>query len=157
MMAALKQPINPSSVHQFGRLPAPRWKPLEKKIAEAVQVQPSALTFTSGGTESNNMILMGFRTVFASSVEHEAVLAACPGAYIIDVDQNGVICLDHLEALLSALADEEKDNALVSVMAANNETGVIQPLRRYWHFVPAASGGFSFGHGAGIWKIDNIA
>ena len=49
---------------------------------------------------SNNMILMGFRTVFASSVEHEAVLAACPGAYIIDVDQNGVICLDHLERIV---------------------------------------------------------
>ena len=116
MMAALSQPANPSSVHQFGRAARAQMEAARKKIAEAVQVQPSALTFTSGGTESNNMILMGFRTVFASSVEHEAVLAACPGAYIIDVDQNGVICLDHLEALLSALADEEKDNALWSLL-----------------------------------------
>ena len=129
MMAALRQPANPSSVHQFGRAARVQIENARKKIAEAVQVHPSALTFTSGGTEANNMILTGFRTVFASSVEHEAVLAACPGAYIIDVDQNGVICLDHLEALLSDIADEEKDSSLVSVMAANNETGVIQPLR----------------------------
>ena len=101
MMAALKQPINPSSVHQFGRAARAQMEAARKKIAEAVQVQPSALTFTSGGTESNNMILMGFRTVFASSVEHEAVLAACIGAYSSDVDKIGVIWLELLLSILS--------------------------------------------------------
>ncbi len=129
MMGALIQPANPSSVHQFGRVARGKMESARKTIAEAVQVQPSALTFTSGGTEANNMVLAGFRTVFASSVEHEAILAACPDAYLIDVDENGVTKLDHLEELLSAVPDEERDGVLVSVMAANNETGVIQPLR----------------------------
>ena len=129
MMAAVSQPANPSSVHRFGRVARTQMEAARETIAEAVQVQPSALTFTSGGTESNNMVLAGFSTVFASSVEHEAVLAACPNAYLIDVDENGVTNLDHLEALLLAMPDEKKSSLLVSVMAANNETGVIQPLR----------------------------
>ena len=128
-MAALRQPANPSSVHQFGRVARAQMEAARKTVAEAVQVQPSALTFTSGGTESNNMVLAAFKTVFASSVEHEAVLAACPNACLINVDENGIISLDHLEELLSALPNEKKDDVLVSVMAANNETGVIQPLR----------------------------
>ena len=59
------------------------------------------LTFTSGGTESNNMVLAGFQTVLASSVEHEAVLAACPEAHLINVDENGVVSLRHLEPSVS--------------------------------------------------------
>ena len=97
MMAAVSQPANPSSVHRFGRIASTQMEAARKTIAEAVKVQPSDLTFTSGGTESNNMVLAGFQAVFASSVEHEAVLAACPNAYLIEVDENGVTSLDHLE------------------------------------------------------------
>jgi len=156
MIAALREPSNPSSVHQFGRAARAQMEIARKTIADAVQVQPSAVTFTSGGTESNNMILARFQTVFASSVEHEAVLAACPESYQIDVDENGVTSLDHLDTLLSAVPNEEKDGVLVSVMAANNETGVIQPLKGYWHFVQAASGNLSLRHGSGFWKIRNF-
>ena len=128
MMEALSQPANPSSVHQFGRAARSRMEAARKTIAYSLNVQPSALTFTSGGTESNNMVLAGFQTVLASSVEHEAVLAACPDAHLINVDENGVVSLRHLETLLSSFSDQEKEGILVSVMAANNETGVIQPL-----------------------------
>ena len=129
MMEVLRQPANPSSVHQFGRAARSHMEAARKSIADALNVQPSALTFTSGGTEANNMVLAGFQTVLASSVEHEAVLAACPEAHLINVDENGVVSLRHLETLLSALADQDKAGVLVSVMAANNETGVIQPLK----------------------------
>ena len=129
MIEASRQPANPSSVHQFGRAARSHMEAARKTIAESLNVQPSALTFTSGGTESNNMVLAGFQTVLASSVEHEAVLAACPEAHLIDVDENGVVSLRHLESLLSDLSDQDKAGVLVSVMAANNETGVIQPLK----------------------------
>tara|TARA_B100000085_G_scaffold283224_1_gene313388 strand:- start:277 stop:1401 length:1125 start_codon:yes stop_codon:yes gene_type:complete len=128
MMEALRQPANPSSVHQFGRAARALMEAARKTIADSLNVQPSTLTFTSGGTESNNMVLSGFQTVFASSVEHEAVLAACPNAKLINVDENGVVSLRHLETLLSTLSDQGRAGVLVSVMAANNETGVIQPL-----------------------------
>ena len=128
MMQALRQPANPSSVHQFGRTARALMEAARKTIADSLNVQPSTLTFTSGGTESNNMVLSGFQTVFASSVEHEAVLAACPNAKLINVDENGVVSLRHLETLLSTLSDQRRAGVLVSVMAANNETGVIQPL-----------------------------
>ena len=128
MMEALRQPANPSSVHHFGRAARALMEAARKTIADSLNVQPSTLTFTSGGTESNNMVLSGFQTVFASSVEHEAVLAACPNAKLINVDENGVVSLRHLETLLSTLSDQGKAGVLVSVMAANNETGVIQPL-----------------------------
>ena len=128
MMAALSQPANPSSVHQFGRAARALMEVARKTIADSLNVQASALTFTSGGTESNNMVLAGFQTVLASSVEHEAVLASCPHAHLINVDENGVVSLRHLECLLSALSEQDKAGVLVSVMAANNETGVIQPL-----------------------------
>ena len=129
MMEASRQPANPSSVHHFGRAARSYMEAARKTIADSLNVHPSALTFTSGGTESNNMVLAEFQTVFASSVEHEAVLAACPEAHLIDVDENGIVSLRHLEALLSDLSDQDKASALVSVMAANNETGVIQPLK----------------------------
>ena len=129
MMEASRQPANPSSVHQFGRAARSHMEAARKTIADSLNVQPSALTFTSGGTESNNMVLAGFQTVLASSVEHEAVLAACPEARLINVDENGVVSLRHLEALLSDWSDQDRAGALVSVMAANNETEVIQPLK----------------------------
>ena len=128
MMLALNQPANPSSVHQFGRAARVLMETARKTIADSLNVSPSALTFTSGGTESNNMVLSGFQTVLASSVEHDAVLAACPGAHLINVDENGIVSLRHLESLLSALSGHDKASILVSVMAANNETGVIQPI-----------------------------
>ena len=128
MMHALSQPANPSSVHQFGRAARALMDQARLQIAGALQVRPAELTFTSGGTEANNMVLSGFRTVIASSVEHDAVLAACPAAHLIAVDSQGVVDLSHLEQMLAGLSDEDRPGTLVSVMAANNETGVIQPL-----------------------------
>ena len=125
---ALSQPANPSSVHQFGRAARALMDQARLHIASALQVNPVDLTFTSGGTEANNMVLAGFQTIIASSVEHDAVLAACPTAQLIDVDSQGVVSLSHLEQMLVNLSDADRSGTVVSVMAANNETGVIQPL-----------------------------
>jgi len=128
MMHALSQPANPSSVHQFGRAARALMDQARLQIATALQVKPAELTFTSGGTEANNMVLAGFKTIIASSIEHDAVLAACPTARLIAVDSQGVVDLSHLEQMLTDLSDTDRPETLVSVMAANNETGVIQPL-----------------------------
>ena len=128
MQHALSQPANPSSVHQFGRAARALMDQARLHIATALQVKPVDLTFTSGGTEANNMVLAGFKTVIASSVEHDAVLAACPTAQLIAVDSQGVVSLSHLEQMLTGLSDAHRPETVVSVMAANNETGVIQPI-----------------------------
>ena len=58
MMEASRQPANPSSVHHFGRAARSHMEAARKTIADSLNVQPSALTFTSGGTESNNICLL---------------------------------------------------------------------------------------------------
>jgi cysteine desulfurase len=84
------------------------------------------LVFTSGATESNNSILKGFEgTVFVSSIEHSSALEARPDAIIIPSMKSGVINLEALERLLA----QSQGSKLVSIMAANNETGVIQPIQ----------------------------
>lgn len=128
MLRAMRQPANPSSVHQFGRAARSLLDEARQHIAAALQVKPADLTFTSGGTEANNMVLAGFKQVIASAVEHDAVLAACPDAQLINTDRHGVVSLSHLEQMLAGLDEAERQQTLVSVMTANNETGVIQPL-----------------------------
>src|SRR5919106_1264507 len=80
--------------------------------------------FSSGGTEANNQALRSARgAVVVSAVEHDSVLAAVPDALRVPVDAEGRLDLGALEQVLARLAPE-----LVSVMLANNETGVIQPV-----------------------------
>jgi cysteine desulfurase len=95
-------------------------------VAALVGALPAEVVFTSGGTEANNMAIdgSGRKRVLASAIEHDSVLKAAPDAEIIPVDGNGVVDLGALERLL-ALPGEP---ALVSVMFANNETGVLQPI-----------------------------
>jgi cysteine desulfurase len=84
------------------------------------------VVFTSGGTEANNLVLRGCgrSRLLVSAVEHASVREAAPDAQVIPVDGDGVADLAALERLLVA----EAAPALVSVMLANNETGVIQPV-----------------------------
>jgi cysteine desulfurase len=98
-------------------------------VAEAVGCQPGEVVFTSGGTEADNLAVKGVHTarpgpVLCSAVEHEAVLGpvASVGGGTVAVDGRGVVDLD---ALVGALGP---NTTLVSVMAANNEVGTVQPL-----------------------------
>jgi cysteine desulfurase len=122
--AALGQTGNPSSVHQAGRAARRVLERARESVAALVSAPPAAVVFTSGGTEANNQALqsvIGPRLV--SAIEHDSVLAAAPEAVRIAVDRQGVIDLGKLAEQL-----ETARPALVSVMLANNETGVLQPI-----------------------------
>lgn len=126
MLAVMGPPGNPSSVHQQGQAARAIVETAREHVAKLTDADPASVIFTSGGTEANWQALHGYpdRTIITTPVEHMAVLSAAPDALLVDVDAYGLIDCDHLEHLLKTY----KDMALVSVMMANNETGVIQPL-----------------------------
>lgn len=118
---------NPSSVHGAGRLVRCLLEDARERVAALAGTAPAEVVFTSGGTEANNLALSGVspeRRLLLSAVEHASVLDVAPEAERIPVDADGVVDLAALEALLGA----DQGPALVSVMAANNETGVLQPV-----------------------------
>ncbi len=123
---ALAEAGNPSSIHGPGRAARQRIETARAQVAALVGAAPEGVVFTSGGTEANAQILAGSgrARVIVSAVEHPSVLDAVPTAERITVDGDGVIDLAALERLLAA----DRRPALVSVMLANNETGVIQPV-----------------------------
>jgi cysteine desulfurase len=125
MADALGHVGNPSSVHRLGREARAMMEDARDAVAKLVNVPNDWVIFTSGGSEADALALngIGCKRVLASSVEHAAVLNARDDVEILEVDCNGVVILEGLDA---KLADGEA--ALVSVMAANNETGVIQPI-----------------------------
>lgn len=116
---------NPSSVHRAGREARSRMERARGKVAALVGADPAGIVFTSGGTEANRLVLggSGRDRVLVSAVEHASVRET-PGAEIIPVDGAGVVKLDALEDMLAS----DSSPALVSVMLANNETGIIQPV-----------------------------
>jgi cysteine desulfurase len=127
MSEALRRWGNPSSVHRRGRAA----RQIIERAREAVagllgDVDPSGVIFVSGGTEANHLALLGAgrERVFVSAVEHDSVRHAVPAADIIPVGPDGIVALEELDRLLGA----DLRPALVSVMYANNETGVIQPI-----------------------------
>ena len=117
---------NPSSVHGFGRAQRRLVEDAREAVAALAGASPESVVFTSGGTEANTLALLGSgrRRVLVSAVEHDSVLAAADGTVSIPVDGDGLVEVKALEALLA----ETETPALVSVMLANNETGVIQPV-----------------------------
>ncbi|MDP4023836.1 cysteine desulfurase family protein [Methylobacterium sp. NEAU 140] len=132
---ALTLPGNPSSVHAEGRAARAALEAARGPVAALVGAQAQQVVFTSGGTEAANAVLSGAlrrgstsptRLLYGAS-EHPCVAAGhrFAQAETLPVTADGVIDLDALEARLAALAGEA---VLVSVHAANNETGVVQPL-----------------------------
>jgi cysteine desulfurase len=115
---------NPSSVHRFGRDARALVEDTREALAAAVGALPANVIFTSDATEANGLALRGFgRTVLAAAAEHPSVLAHVAPENVIPVDGNGIIDLKALDDKLRAVP-----NAVVALMAANNETGVIQPV-----------------------------
>ncbi len=117
---------NPSSVHSFGRQARAALETAREQVAALAGAKPAQVVFTSGGTEANNLALAGSgrARILVSGIEHDSILTAAPAAERIPVTGDGVVDLAELERLLQA----DKRPALVCVMLANNETGVIQPL-----------------------------
>jgi len=129
---------NPSSTHGFGRKAKSAVESARKSIAKEFKAAPSEIIFTSGGTESDNMILqcalndLGVKRIITSPLEHHAVLYAaqelskkgCTLAYV-QHDAQGTINLNHLKTLLAA----SKLPTLVSLMHVNNEIGNMLDLK----------------------------
>jgi cysteine desulfurase len=126
MSEALARCGNPSSVHRWGRAARRTVERGREAVAALTATSPAKIIFVSGGTEANHLALIGSGRgrVLVSAVEHDSVLCAVPTAEQISVDRNGVVRLDALADLL----DADDRPALVSVMLANNETGVVQPV-----------------------------
>lgn len=131
MVAAMEIPGNPSSVHASGRAARKIIDHARRTIAELVGGDSERIIFTSGGTEANNLALNGLEdvTVFTSAIEHPSVMDGRTDARRIPVDEHGLVDLDALEAMLKDASDAG-EKVLVSVMLANNETGVIQPVAK---------------------------
>ena len=130
---------NPSSAHRFGRAARAGVEEARRAIADAVGAEPNQVVFTSGGTEADNLAIIGaalaardrdgpFRVV-VSAAEHKAVLAAAHAVkhlggeeVILPVSASGVVDSAALDAVLA------EGVALVSVMWVNNEVGTVQPV-----------------------------
>ena len=106
-------------------------------MALALGVDPEGVVFTASGSEANALALRGFpdRRLITSAIEHDSVLANAPDAVIVPVEKSGVISF---AALAEALQSSPDGATLVSVMAANNETGVIQPIAEIARLARAA-------------------
>jgi len=128
IQAVMGPPSNPSSVHGYGRAARMAVESARAEIAILAGCRGADVVFTSGGTEANNLVLSVFDHVITSAVEHDSVLRVVPDATIIGVDGEGRIDLDQLRDVLGSLPDDRRGRTLVSVMSANNETGVLQPI-----------------------------
>jgi cysteine desulfurase len=130
---------NPSSAHRFGRAARAGIEQARREIAQAVGAEPNQVIFTSGGTEADNLGIIGAALAardrggnvcaVVSAIEHKAVLAAAHAVchlggreVVLPVNEDGRVSLDALD---EALAERP---ALVSIMWVNNEVGVIQPV-----------------------------
>jgi cysteine desulfurase len=130
---------NASSMHGFGRDARNAVEEAREKVAALLNCEPDEIIFTSGGTESDNQAVRGAAEkyskkgnhVITSAIEHPAVLESCihiqerghNDVSFISTDADGVLKLDDLKEVLT------DKTILVSVMLANNESGVIQPLK----------------------------
>jgi len=116
---------NPSSVHGFGREARRCVEEARARVAALVGALPGEVVFTSGATESNALALAGFARPrrLVSALEHDSIIAA-EGVEIFAAHSDGTADLDALKALLA----RDPRPALVCLMLANNETGVVQPV-----------------------------
>ena len=135
---------NPSGTHAVARLARTALDEARDAVAAALGADPGEIVFTAGGTEADNLAVLGAiaaagagRRAVCIAVEHHAVLHAVEvaGGTMVGVDADGMVDLDALEA---ALGD---DVAVVSVMAANNEVGTIQPVAAVADVVRGAAPG----------------
>ncbi len=135
VVSLLEGVYNPSSIHASGRQARNIVETARMQIAKSVGIEISSreyqLIFTSSGTESNNLLLNNYRDgdVFVSSIEHLSILAHVKyrdNIKVINVNNEGIVDVEHLEKLLQLSQSHKK---LVSIILANNESGVIQNIQ----------------------------
>lgn len=135
---------NPSSIHAVGRAARATVEAAREAVAQLVGVKPGSLTFLSGGTEASNLavesaVAAGCERIIVGATEHEAVVESAKASglsmEVWPVDREGLADLAWLETTLKA-----PGKALVCLMLANNETGVIQPVAEAAALVRPANG-----------------
>ena len=129
---------NPSSTHKLGQKARAAVEKTRNVIAGYLGAEGKEIIFTSGGAEGNNLVIRGAlnaydykgKHIITSKIEHSSVLKTCQQleregyeVTYIDVDENGIINLEQLKDSI------RKDTVIVSIMYANNETGVKQPIK----------------------------
>ncbi|HNS45037.1 MAG TPA: cysteine desulfurase family protein, partial [Alphaproteobacteria bacterium] len=117
---------NASSPHSFGREARKRIETARRQVAATLNVDAQQVIFNSGATEGNTTVFKGFegKRILASAIEHPSIMDCGVALETIPVTSDGVVDLDAFKKMLSS----GPSPALVSVMTANNETGVIQPV-----------------------------
>ena len=138
--------VNPSSIYQTGQQAQNEIRKARQEIADYINAEDfRKIIFTSGGTESDNLAIKGIALanknkgnhIITSKIEHHAVLHTCEylekyhdfNITYIDVNEKGFISLENIK---NAVNDQ---TILVSIMAANNEIGSIQPIRKIGHYL----------------------
>ncbi|MCT4635409.1 MAG: cysteine desulfurase [Rickettsiales bacterium] len=142
-MIQSNKPYNPSSIHSDGRKSRGMMENARNQIAKALNIDSYKddleIIFTSSGTEANNLAIDNFKTmpVFVGATEHVSILESNHKDMIfVPVDSKGIIT----EAVLSKLLQQSPGKKLVSIMLANNETGVIQDIKSLSKIVHAENG-----------------
>jgi cysteine desulfurase len=126
VLQLMDKAYNPSSTHACGREAKAILEQARKSVRNAIGADDDRyqVVFTASGTESNNIALNSFPHTIASCIEHPSILQII-GQGVLPVDNNGVVILEDAEKIIA----QAKSPFLVSVMAANNEVGTIQPIK----------------------------
>lgn len=128
---------NPSSIHQYGRQAKAAMGKARRAIASSLHASAEEIVFTSGGTEADNLAIIGAasalkekgRHIITTTIEHKAVLNACQyleengfNVTYVPVDETGHVAVDDVMGAI------QPDTILVSIMFGNNEVGTVQPI-----------------------------
>lgn len=152
---------NPSSTHRLGQKTKGAMEKARSVIAACLGVETNEIIFTSGGAEGNNLVIRGAlnaynykgKHIITTKIEHSTVLKTCQQleregyeVTYLDVDKNGIINLEQLKNSI------RKDTVIVSIMYANNETGVKQPIEEIEKLLEGTSILFHVDYVQGIGK-----
>ena len=151
---------NPSSIHQTGRKARKKVDDARTILAKSIGAHETEITITSGGTEADNYAIFGTayarknegKHIITTQIEHHAVLHACEQlekegfeVTYLPVDKNGLISINDLKNSL------REDTILVSIMFANNEVGVVQPIEEIGEVIEGSSSLFPYRCCTSIW------
>lgn len=148
-------PLNPSSVHRTGQYAHALLNQTRRFFQDALGAAHADVVFTSGGTEANHLALTGLSHagnlhIITTQTEHVSVLENAKNARFVPVNAHGIVDVTALDKMLAQL----EGRALVSVQLANNETGVIQPLKDIADVVYAHKGFLHTDASQAVGRID---